>query len=83
MTNYISLTEVLSEKRVKFDLTAYYQPKFEDFSDYRLTFVSQLDITIVGQLSVLPSLNYAYDSSPPSGVRVDDSSTRVSLRYSW
>ncbi len=83
MTNYISLTEVLSKKRIKFDLTAYYQPKFEDFSDYRLTLVSQLNITVVGQLSVLPSLNYAYDSSPPSGVRVDDSSTRVSLRYSW
>ncbi len=83
MTNYISLSEELSKKRVKFDLTAYYQPKFDDFSDYRLTFVSQLNITIVGQFSVLPSINYAYDSNPPNGVRVDDSSTRVSLRYSW
>jgi len=83
MTNYISLSEVLADKKLKIDLTTYYQPKFKDFSDYRLTLVSQVDFAIVGKLSFLPSFSYSYDSNPPSGVRVDDSMVKTSLRYSW
>ena len=64
MTNYVSLSEVLADKKLKIDLTAYYQPKFRDFSDYRVTLVSQVDLAIIGKLSFLPSFSYSYDSNP-------------------
>ena len=83
MTNYVSLSEVLADKKLKIDLTAYYQPKFRDFSDYRVTLVSQVDLAIIGKLSFLPSFSYSYDSNPPNGVQVEDSIMKTSLRYSW
>ena len=83
LTNYISLTEKWYKERLKMSLTAYYQPKLEDKSDYRVTAVGQLEAKIVGGLSILPSFKYSYDSKPPREVVVDDLQLKIYVRYSW
>lgn len=83
-TSYLSLTESLSQERVKISLTGYYQPKIKDLSDYRMTFIGQIEVLFFDKsFSLVPSASYAYDSRPPVGVVVDDSQTTLYLRYRW
>lgn len=82
-SSYLSLSEALAEKKIKISLTGYYQPKVSDSSDYRLIAIGQLEVTVVGKLSLVPTFSYTYDSRPPTDVQVDDSETKLLLRYRW
>ena len=83
LTNYVSLSEKWYEGKFKMSLTAYYQPKVEDKSDYRVTAVGQVDVNIIGGFSILPSFKYSYDSKPPKEVVVDDLQLKLYMRYRW
>lgn len=82
-TSYVSLSEALMDKKVKISLTGYYQPKVGQLSDYRITAIGQLEVSMIGKLSLVPTFSYAYDSRPPTDVQVDDSETKLLLRYRW
>ena len=82
-TSYLPLSESLFGKKVKVSVTGYYQPKLKVFSDYRLTAIGQLEVSIIGKLSLVPTFSYTYDSRPPTDIQVDDSETKLLLRYRW
>jgi len=83
-TSYLSLTESLSQDRVKISVTGYYQPKVRDFSDYRMTFIGQVEVFLLEKtFSLVPTASYAYDSRPPEGVVVRDTESTLILRYRW
>lgn len=48
--------------------TTYYQPLFEDFSDYRLSHQSALSLKILKNLSFKTAFNFIYDAFPVEGI---------------
>ena len=56
-------------KDSKLALTAYYQPKFNDFSDYVIANKFELQIHIYLKIFLKFSIYYDYDSSPPNNVQ--------------
>lgn len=52
--------------------TVYVQPRFDDFSDYRLLDEVAIDIRVTEVLSIGSAIGVAYDSEPPAGVENKD-----------
>ncbi len=71
MSSFLSLLYDLSE-RTQIDLVAFYQPRWDDFSNYRTVVSSRLKVEIVGSLYF--SLNYEFQKQtrPPAGVGPTD-----------
>lgn len=68
-------------ERIKFSNTFYWQPRMADSDDRRALFVSLLDIETGLRLSVQFSLETAYDSQPPDGVKKKDTKFKTGLAY--
>jgi hypothetical protein len=49
--------------------TMYYQPLFNNLSDYRFTNETRLDFRITKKLRVYTRFNYYFDKNPPVGIR--------------
>jgi len=77
-SNYLSFGFGLS-KEFSFSSTTYIQPRFDAFSDYRLSNESGFKIAL-GDMLVSPfSFGLAYDSRPPETVENTDISIRSTL----
>lgn len=63
--------------------TTYYQPALEETDDYRLTEQAAMKVKLNETLSLLISLDYRYDSLPPTGVEKDDVSYKTSLSWEF
>lgn len=70
-TNYLSCIWKLDE-RVNFSGTIYYQPRIADARDYRVLFDGGFEFDIMKQIAFNLSVNYRYDSEPPSGIEKYD-----------
>ncbi len=66
-SNYMSFNWKVSS-RVDFKTIWYYQPKFVDWSDYRISGETALSIGITTKLSLLTVFDMLYDSRPPAEV---------------
>lgn len=55
-------------KQISLISTTYYQPKLTDFSDFRISHQSALNITIVKNLAFNLAFNYTYDAFPVIGI---------------
>ena len=82
-TNYISARKEMVERKVILFLIGYYQPKFFDFSDYRILSDAGFEFKIQDQLSVTNSMRFSYDSRPPSEITTYDLSNLVIFKYIW
>jgi hypothetical protein len=51
-------------KDIAFELTAYYQPLVNDFTDYRISGIARLELKFREKLSLLFSYSTTYDSNP-------------------
>lgn len=67
-SNYVSWNLVI-EKRLQFSNTNYYQPRFDDFKDFRVLSEISFAVQIVGTLSLKISSSIAYDSRPALTVK--------------
>ena len=68
---------------VLIDLYAFYQPVLEDFSDARISVGSNLDVILVGELTLVTGFRFAHNSRPPEGVEEDDLWLRTGLRFKF
>ena len=59
------------------DFLAFYQPKFDDFADWRAYGEIRLEVELIGSLSLFTGYNLQYDSQPPAGVEETDWNTRT------
>ncbi len=55
-------------KQISLISTTYYQPAFEDFSDYRVSHVSAVSFKILKNLSFKTAFNLTYDALPVEGI---------------
>lgn len=70
-SNYLTLSWLVDE-RVSLVSTTYYQPRFDEPSDYRLFSQLSADFGVTKVLKAGMSLMLRYDSLPPGGVRSTD-----------
>ena len=78
LSSFVTWTGDLSEQ-VEVDVTGFYQPRWEEFSDRRMVLNGSLSIDLVGSLSLVQSASYQYDSRPPEGVGKEDWTYRTGL----
>ena len=60
--------------------TIYYQPRIDEFKDYRVLADLGINIKLSESLRVVESLSVMYDSEPPEGVQNTDLKSMSSLR---
>jgi len=65
------------------DMYGFYQPVLNDFSDARASLGSNLDVTLVGQLTLVTGIRFAHNSRPAAGVEKDDFWLRTGLRFKF
>jgi len=83
MSNYFVASIKLPNKRGEITSTTYYQPLFRQFSDYRLTNQSLIQLNITKQLSITTSVDYFFDFNPPEGVKQSSFSLNNGLRLTF
>jgi len=78
-TNFLNVAVSLFEDRLTLTNTVYFQPRFDDFSDFRVLEEFSLEIAITDILSFVTALGVAYDSTPPQEVVSTDVALSQSL----
>lgn len=61
--------------------TTYYQPLYNELSDFRLMNQESVEISISGRFKLEPAFNYLFDSRPVSGVPKVNYSFKMGLEY--
>jgi Protein of unknown function, DUF481 len=77
-SSYLSLSYFPNDQ-TEFTTTTYYQPLFDNFSDYRLLNQCIIKIKASKKISVTLNWNYQFDSTPASGVPRDTYSFSTGL----
>jgi hypothetical protein len=81
-SNFLTLRVVPSETTV-ITSTTYAQPAFRDPGDIRVLENLRLATSVSETLSLTVSFNLRYDSIPPDGIAVLDTTLRTGLTYSY
>ena len=63
--------------------TTYYQPRFSDLGDFRLSSQSSLAIDLIKNLSLSINYNFIYDETPALGIPNSQYSFTTGLAYSF
>lgn len=80
--NYLSL-KITVGGSAQLSSTLYLQPRFDALADFRSLSENELEVKLVGNLSLATVMKFAYDSRPPSGVGRQDAEVLQKLRYSF
>ena len=59
-------SEFLIDENIVFDLSAFFQPALNSFSDYKATLIGQFDFHVNENFKISLQYNTFYDSKPPS-----------------
>jgi len=81
-STYLSFNWDISEK-VRFKTINYFQPLFNDFTDYRLSNESSLSLGITEKLSYNIAFSLLYDTEPVEGVPNTITSVANGLRFKF
>ncbi len=68
---------------LNFNTITYYQPAFEDWSRYRISHDTGLDIPLIKNLKFRASFNFTYDSYPGEGIPELFSKFKNSIKYTF
>ncbi len=81
-SNYLSFDWKIS-KIWDLKTIMYYQPSIGDFSDFRLSNVTNISHKLTDHISLVFNLNILYDSNPPIDVPVNSFQTGLLIRYKF
>lgn len=79
---YIAYTKSFAQAS-KLSYVGYYQPKFDDGSDYVSSQTLELIVPVYGTLNLSLTAAYNYDSRPPAGIKKKDTAIKTSLVYNF
>jgi hypothetical protein len=82
LNSYLAITKTFANES-KLSYLGYYQPKFDDISDYVSLQTLELIVPIYGKLNLSFTAKYGYDSHPPVDVKKSDSSYVTSLLWTF
>ncbi len=80
LNSYLALTQTFANTS-KLSYLGYFQPKFDNTSDYVSLQTLELIVPIYGKLNLSLTAKYGYDSSPPINVKKSDSAYLTSLLW--
>lgn len=80
--NYLSFKTSIGEA-AQLSSTFYFQPRFDALADFRALSENELEVKLVGNLSLATVLKLAHDNRPPSSVGRQDAEVLQKLRYSF
>jgi len=79
---YVAWTKrFLSDSKVSY--VGYYQPRFDEASDYVTTHTAELIVPVYGRLNLSLAASYAYDSRPPEGIGKKDTAYTTTLVWEF
>jgi len=81
-TSYLTARLSLSENRLFLQNTVYYQPRFDDFTDFRALFELEALSRITDLLAFGATLGVLHDGAPPTGVKPTDLRLATTVRLS-
>lgn len=82
-TNFLNVRLSLFDGGLLMQNTLYVQPRFDEFSDYRVLEEFEISVAVTKVLSLGTSLTAAHDSEPPTGVEPTDISLLQTVRLSF
>jgi hypothetical protein len=82
-TNYLAVRLALTDDQLLLKSTVYVQPRFDDFTDYRLLGELEALAPIGRTFAFGATMALARDSRPPTGVEEDDLRLSSTLRWSF
>ncbi|CAA6824946.1 MAG: Unknown protein [uncultured Sulfurovum sp.] len=82
VNSYISLKKTFSE-RFFVTYVGYLQPNVEDVSDYTMRHTMQFNTPLTKSLLLSLDLDYQYNATPYSGVKKDDFSSILNLKFKF
>jgi putative salt-induced outer membrane protein YdiY len=82
LNSYLAFTQTFTNTS-KLSFVGYFQPKFDDTSDYVSLQTLELIVPIYGKFNLSLTAKYSYDSYPPIGVKKDDTSYLTSLLWTF
>lgn len=85
-TSYLAFLKSFDEKNKNLILlTLYYQPLFDNPKDYRINLEANVRTVLISfwNISLDNSINYMYDTKPPSSVQTNDLVLKTNIVYEW
>lgn len=82
LNSYLAYTKSFANSS-KLNYLGYFQPKFNDLSDYVSSQTAELIIPIYGKLNLSLTAKYGYDSNPAVGVKKEDTAYITSLVWTF
>lgn len=80
-SSYLSLKLYLAEPKVALVNTAYIQPRFADFSDYRFIDDAEISVAVTDAFAVVWAASIRVDSQPPQGIEKVDTTLTNNIRF--
>ena len=82
MNSYLSFLKKINEN---FSITylGFYQPNVEDFSDFRISQILQLNTSITKDVILGFDINHAYNATPYNQIEKNDIRSTINLRYKF
>lgn len=85
-TSYLSIIKSFDKKKKNLILfTLYYQPLFNNHTDYRINLESNVKTVLISNLNIYieNSINFMYDTKPPEDILTNDVVVKSNLVYLW
>jgi len=85
-TSYLTMIKSFDEKKKNLILlTLYYQPLFDNPSDYRISLEANVRTILISSwnMSLDNSINYMYDTKPPENILTNDLVVKTNIVYTW
>jgi len=82
MNSYLSFLKKINEN-FSISYLGFYQPNVEDFSDFRVSQVLQLNTSVTDDISFGFDINYAYNSTPYHQIKKGDVRSTINIRYKF
>jgi len=79
--NYLSYSNLVSPNS-RISLAVYFQPRFDQFNDFRILSENFISVNISSKLSLSLSFRFRYDSKPPDKIRKFDTISSMGITVS-
>ncbi len=80
LSSYFTFTYAFPKDLCEVNTITYFQPRLDDFSDFRLTNQTSLYFKIIKNISLSVNINYLYDTKPPKGVISNSFSSTMGVK---
>jgi putative salt-induced outer membrane protein YdiY len=82
LSTFVGVVSELSEI-VNLDLLLFYQPRWSNFADWRMSFEATLEVELTEKLLLFTGYRLEYNAMPPEGVEKNDWDTKTGFAFKF